>query len=133
MKRRTLRDIGMARPCPKCGSGPNVACLRKNGKRRLSVHRERICEKLELQPEITGPFYQSDEWRRVRYQALLKASGMCQCCGARPMKGKALHVDHIKPRSKFPELQLSVSNLQVLCEDCNLGKSNWDQTDWRRA
>jgi len=42
-----------------------------------------------------------------------------------------LHVDHIKPRSKYPELSLTFSNLQILCEDCNFGKSNIDQTDWR--
>jgi 5-methylcytosine-specific restriction endonuclease McrA len=28
-------------------------------------------------------------------------------------------------------LELTLSNLQVLCEDCNLGKSNTDATDWR--
>lgn len=44
---------------------------------------------------------------------------------------KTIHVDHIKPRSKFPELSLVQSNLQILCADCNLGKSNKDQTDWR--
>jgi 5-methylcytosine-specific restriction endonuclease McrA len=42
-----------------------------------------------------------------------------------------MHVDHIKPRSKYPHLALRESNLQVLCEACNLGKGNWDETDWR--
>jgi hypothetical protein len=53
------------------------------------------------------------------------------CCGARPTEANPLHVDHIKPRSKFPHLALSLSNLQVLCRQCNLGKSNTDDTDWR--
>jgi 5-methylcytosine-specific restriction endonuclease McrA len=74
-------------------------------------------------------FYKSDAWRTVRYKALKKANGKCQCCGE---GGKRLHVDHIKPRSKFPHLELDENNLQVLCEDCNLGKGAWDQTDWRR-
>jgi 5-methylcytosine-specific restriction endonuclease McrA len=26
---------------------------------------------------------------------------------------------------------LRLDNLQVLCEPCNLGKSNRDETDWR--
>ncbi len=78
-----------------------------------------------------GDFYTSDAWRDVRYRALKASSGCCQCCGARPALGKPLHVDHIKPRSKFPELELDLGNLQVLCADCNLGKSAWDQTDWR--
>jgi len=42
-----------------------------------------------------------------------------------------MHIDHIKPRSKYPELTFVFENLQVLCEDCNVGKSNLDETDWR--
>lgn len=76
-------------------------------------------------------FYVSREWRDVRYKALVKHGAVCQCCGSSRADGKKLHVDHIKPRSKFPELQLELSNLQILCEDCNLGKSNKDATDWR--
>ena len=73
----------------------------------------------------------TQEWRSVRYQALLRSDGRCDCCGASKKDGKRLHVDHIKPKSKFPALSLTLSNLQVLCEDCNLGKSNTDETDWR--
>lgn len=76
-------------------------------------------------------FYDSDEWRELRYRALKLHGGSCQCCGNRASPGKPLHVDHIKPRSKFPELELQLSNLQVLCKDCNLGKMAWDETDWR--
>jgi hypothetical protein len=42
-----------------------------------------------------------------------------------------IHVDHIKPRSSYPELELDIKNLQVLCRDCNLGKSNTCETDLR--
>lgn len=76
-------------------------------------------------------FYRSPEWRAVRYQALKLHGARCQCCGASPAQGKVMHVDHIKPRSKYPHLELVLNNLQVLCEDCNMGKSNVDDTDWR--
>jgi hypothetical protein len=76
-------------------------------------------------------FYDSRPWQRIRYQALLRNDGRCECCGNRPTEGAPLHVDHIKPRSRFPALELDLSNLQVLCRDCNLGKSNKDATDWR--
>ena len=76
-------------------------------------------------------FYETREWRELRYKALVKNGAKCQCCGASRSDGVRIHVDHIKPRSKFPELQLELTNLQILCEDCNLGKSNKDCTDWR--
>lgn len=78
-------------------------------------------------------FYETDEWRRVRYAALRLHGGKCCLCGATAHQGAVLHVDHIKPRSLHPELELDVNNLQVLCADCNLGKSNLDDTDWRAS
>ena len=76
-------------------------------------------------------FYQSSEWRDVRYKALVKHGNRCCCCGASPKRGAVIHVDHIKPRSIYPEYALNLDNLQVLCEQCNLAKSNTDETDWR--
>ncbi len=64
-------------------------------------------------------------------EVLAEHGARCQCCGARPSDGVMIHVDHIKPRKLFPELALSRDNLQVLCEVCNHGKGNWNQTDWR--
>lgn len=78
-------------------------------------------------------FYDSDAWRVVRYQAIRRAQGACEACGARASLGNPLHVDHIKPRALYPELAIAVTNLQVLCRDCNIGKGYWDQTDWRKA
>jgi 5-methylcytosine-specific restriction endonuclease McrA len=84
-------------------------------------------------PKVNPPvdFYYSREWRELRYRALKVHGNRCQCCGATPKTTKQIHVDHIKPRSKFPELELDFANLQVLCDDCNIGKSNKDDTDWR--
>ena len=82
-------------------------------------------------PKAEKGFYWSDQWRALRYKALKASRGVCELCGEGPIPGKPLHVDHIKPRSKHPELELDLSNLQVLCFDCNLGKSNTDEVDWR--
>ena len=77
-------------------------------------------------------FYSSKEWRTVRYQVIKKFGGCCMACGrSKKDHGIVIHVDHIRPRSKHPELALCFENLQLLCEDCNLGKSNTDRTDWR--
>lgn len=72
-----------------------------------------------------------DKWKAVRYQALKAGGGKCCLCGRNAHDGIKLHVDHIKPKSIYPELMYDLDNLQVLCEDCNMGKCNYDNTDWR--
>ena len=37
-------------------------------------------------------------------------------------KDSDITVDHIKPRSKYPELALEIENLRVLCRSCNSKK-----------
>jgi hypothetical protein len=94
-----------------------------------------LAEKIGPQSPIRkrDGFYASDAWISLRYRALLAADGTCQCCGMRPSTKNPLHVDHIKPRSRYPALELEISNLQVLCRQCNLGKRAWDETDWRQS
>jgi hypothetical protein len=131
---RPGRTRALQAGCPKCGAPAGVACEGKKGA-RLAPHKARLHAPIATRVPASTPeppsFYHTPEWRRVRYQALKKHGGACQCCGRTASRGHPLHVDHIKPRSKFPELELDLNNLQVLCEDCNLGKSAWDQTDWR--
>lgn len=80
---------------------------------------------------VSADFYSTQEWRAARYDALRKNNGKCELCGSGKHNGSLLHVDHIKPRSRYPELELDLNNLQVLCDECNLGKGNRDTTDWR--
>ena len=71
-------------------------------------------------------------WRELRYRALDKYGRRCQKCGATQAEA-SLPVDHIKPRSKYPELELEFDNLQVLCRECNMGKSNKYEDDYRES
>ena len=73
----------------------------------------------------------SDSWRQIRYIALRNSNGKCQLCGMSRMNGIVLHVDHVIPASVDWSRRLDYKNLQVLCKDCNLGKSNTYQDDWR--
>ena len=66
----------------------------------------------------------------VRYQVLKSANGKCQLCGV-SAQDAVLHVDHITPRSKGGSNE--IDNVQCLCEQCNLGKSNRDDTDFRSS
>ena len=76
-------------------------------------------------------FYRSYEWATLRFKVLKKYGAECMCCGARREDGFMMNVDHIKPRNKFPKLELEFDNLQVLCALCNKGKGSWDRTDFR--
>lgn len=92
-----------------------------------------IHEKLKFSKnskKITNNFYSTDEWRELRIEAFNIHGYKCLKCGAHG-EDVELHVDHIKPRSKYPELELDIDNMQILCKECNLKKSNYHSTDYR--
>jgi hypothetical protein len=87
-----------------------------------------------VKPEKAIPaaeFFSSDRWLALRYHVFKRDGAKCRLCNATRQDGVRLHVDHIKPRSRFPEMQWDPNNLQVLCEHCNKGKLDTDFTDWR--
>lgn len=73
-------------------------------------------------------FYKSEAWLRLRFKVVAHYGKICMACGE--TKGR-FHVDHIIPRSVDRSLELDFNNLQMLCEPCNIGKSNLDKTDFR--
>jgi 5-methylcytosine-specific restriction endonuclease McrA len=77
-----------------------------------------------------GSFYDEPRWLQLRYDVLKHYGRVCMLC--RETSGQ-MHVDHIIPRSKRPDLEFDFNNLQVLCRDCNIGKSDRDSTDFRPA
>jgi len=90
-----------------------------------------ICHLKVVSNLPSSKFYNSVEWRKLRYSILKGRKNRCECCGT-TSENKSLHIDHIKPRSIFPNNSLNPQNLQILCEDCNMAKSNTDFTDWRK-
>lgn len=92
---------------------------------------KRKLEKRKYLAESKG-FYESKEWLQLRVRVFEKYQAECMMCGRNRREHKVvLHVDHIKPRSKYPHLALEFNNLQILCADCNIGKGNRYETDWR--
>jgi len=67
-------------------------------------------------------FYQTQEWKLLKQQCLMKMGFKCFKCKKSPFDGVVIHVDHVKPRSLYPSLALKLSNLQPLCESCNTSK-----------
>jgi hypothetical protein len=60
----------------------------------------------------------------LRYKVLKRDNYRCTFCGKSPVTnfGTILHIDHKIPFSKGGKS--SLENLQTLCEECNLGKSD---------
>lgn len=77
-------------------------------------------------------FYVSWEWKRLSYDIKLERGRKCECCGAKAPDVRII-TDHIKPLRKYWSLRLVRSNLQVLCDDCNMGKGSRDETDFREV
>jgi 5-methylcytosine-specific restriction endonuclease McrA len=100
-------------------------------KRQVQAILRRTATAAELRSSQDPNFLHSREWLQMRYRVLKKCN-WCQLCGHKGSPDNPIQVDHIKPRSTHRHLALVESNLQVLCRDCNLGKSDRDSTDWRR-
>lgn len=58
----------------------------------------------------------------IRFQILKRDNYACKMCGASATDGAKLEIDHITPVSRGG--QNNEENLQVLCRDCNIGKSD---------
>ena len=76
--------------------------------------------------------YYNTKWQLLRSELLEVYGAACSVCG-RDYKthGVVIQGDHIQPKIKRPDLALYFSNLQVLCKDCNVGKSYYYNTDHR--
>lgn len=61
---------------------------------------------------------------RLRFLVMKRDNFKCCICGATPATNPSveLHIDHIIPWSKGGET--TIENLQTLCSNCNLGKSD---------
>lgn len=63
-------------------------------------------------------FYRSKEWKKFRFHVLSRRQKVCVICKSQ----HEIQVDHIKPRSLYPDLAFEESNMQLLCKTCNEGK-----------
>lgn len=117
--------------CTKFCAGGGIRTTKKKDRYLRKITERKVRQERRHKRKVCAQdFHSSKEWRELRYITLRRYGFKCMACGSAP-PNVVLHVDHIKPRSKYPELALELSNLQVLCEDCNLGKSNHTEDDLR--
>lgn len=118
-----------------------LACHIKTQDRVIRIYEKRCSELVKLVRDQADlilwmddkheGFYQSTAWIELRQRVLDSFGERCMRCGSSADDGAVIQVDHIKPKCLFPHLALVFENLQVLCRQCNLGKSYKDMTDFR--
>jgi 5-methylcytosine-specific restriction endonuclease McrA len=85
----------------------------------ITVHERTVFVAKDKRDELfADPVY------KVVRAAVLRRAPWCKLCGRRPPE-VALHVDHIIPLTVDWSRRMDPNNLQVLCADCNIGKSNY--------
>ena len=101
------------------------------------------CELEDVYDRVLVKGKERPTYDRVRTSARL---GICPMCGDRKVKT----VDHLLPKSRFPELSAFEKNLVPCCSDCNMAKKakypdsaqaqffhpyfdRWDDWDYLRA
>lgn len=149
MQSMTRDEIIKAVGCAACGACAGQPCKEKKGhggmRIRSRVHpcRAKLATggkfnnkrpKRSMPKQVVSKdFYQGWAWKEARFAAIKTHGRRCQCCGWSPGDTQSgyLVVDHIKPVRTHPHLALEPNNHQVLCNDCNMGKSYKHTDDFR--
>ncbi|MGA2916698.1 MAG: HNH endonuclease [Sedimentisphaerales bacterium] len=91
--------------------------------REGSISSEAENKSLKIEPTTRHKTSRTVNWR-LRFLVMRRDDFKCKLCGISPAikPGTVLHVNHIKPWSKGGETVME--NLDTLCEQCNIGRSN---------
>lgn len=69
-----------------------------------------------------NPTWRGGAWNYWNGQAKIRDNYTCQMCGFSDKE--IMQVDHIKPKSLFPELKKVLDNLMTVCPNCHARKTN---------
>jgi hypothetical protein len=103
-----------------------LAKPRKERARQISLRLTELAEERKRAIEEALMFYSSPEWILLRKQVIDKDGRVCAHCGKQIRDDIDLTVDHKLPRSRYPDLSLSIENLRVFCRTCNSRKGARD-------
>jgi hypothetical protein len=101
-----------------------LAKPRQERAERIKLKIVELAEERKRKIEEAKQFYSSPEWDMLRKQVIKQKGKVCAECGRRITQNSDITVDHIKPRSRYPESALKLENLRVLCRSCNSKKGS---------
>jgi len=111
--------VGIGRLCSRnCGKViPDRQKYREDCNECSRVQFERAKHKSKRMESADKPkdFYNSSAWKNLSKFIRSRAGGICEMCG-----GKwATVTHHILPAKLFPNLRLSIENLEAACDSCH--------------
>lgn len=98
------------------------------GKRWSDEVKKKISDSKLLNPltgSKNGNYKHGNEWKCLRKKIFERDDYTCQICGYK--EEEIMVVDHILPKSIFPELEFDLLNLQTLCPNCHARKTISDK------
>ncbi|MFC1869686.1 HNH endonuclease [Chloroflexota bacterium] len=107
----------------------NEHIIEKPWKEKVNARIFELAEERRQKIEEQEIFYDSPEWMVMRSKVIEEEGPVCNECKKNIPVKRDISVDHIKPRSKYPELALDRTNLRVLCRSCNSRKGARDWLD----
>lgn len=111
----------MTKPCKICGSlyHSQTFCPRKNRaiprKARKPIARESAKTRAKRQQTATAWFKLNPPDATEHWTCYLQISSMCPKRLTRSM----VYLEHVRPRSRHPELKFNVKNIRPACYWCN--------------
>ncbi len=89
------------------------------------------CGHIESAPFQHSYFNKLDYSIRMEFlrEEIFKKYGE-ECMNPECRSTENLQIDHIRPKSKYPEEALNIDNLQVLCKVCHGPKRESDSEEW---
>lgn len=67
----------------------------------------------------TKDFYKSKAWQTLRNQVMLRDKSRCKWCGRVVFQAGGPRVDHIETLKNRPDLAMDITNLRLLCAQCD--------------
>ena len=96
---------------------------------KIPKQKKNIIQSEKTNKNVSQHLTPRDPNLRLKFLVMKRDNFKCCMCGRSPATtiGLELHIDHIVPWSKGGETV--IDNLQTLCSDCNLGKSNLSEDE----
>lgn len=99
-------------------------------KYKADIWKDRIIKDIQLGKKSSTYLKRRYTHPEIKSSLLAETSEKCAYCESKLTHIAFGHIEHIKPKSKFPELTFQWENLTLACELCNGNKSDFHEEEY---